>query len=275
MTNSQEHGNRTDDACQESKSKNGAHKKPSELRQKARASASKPITVFGRPMRREELFRLGGLLAFFVLLVVVVALIWPYMGQFFDADGRARMIEEIRNAGPLGVLILLGVQVLQVVVAFIPGEVVQIAAGVMYGPVGGMVIVLVGCVIASAIVYQVVHRLGQPFVESMVPMKYMERFREFEAKGKLDPLVFILFLIPGLPKDTFTYLVPLTNMPLSRYLVLSTIARIPGVFMSTFASAGVMDGNIRQAVIAVVVLAVLAGVGYFFKDKIIGLLGKK
>ena len=239
------------------------------------APSENTIKVFGRPIRKEDLFRLGGLAAFFVIVIVLLVLLWPFFGQFFEEGGRERMIEQAKNAGPLGVLMLLGIQVLQVVVAFIPGEVVQMAAGAMYGPIGGMIIILLGCVLASWLIYEVVHRLGQPFVEAMVPTKYLDKFRAFEEDGRLEPLVFVLFLIPGLPKDTFTYLVPLTHMPRDRYLFITTIARIPGVFMSTFAAAGLMDGNITRSVVVLVVLAVIAGLGFLFKDRIIDLLKRK
>lgn len=245
-----------------------------ERRQQVRETAAEPILVFGRPMHKEDLFRLAGLVVFFALMIAIVVLLWPFFGQFFEEGGRERMVAEIRNAGPLGVFMLLGIQVLQVVVAFIPGEVVQMVAGAMYGPVGGMAIILGGCLLSGLLIYEVVHRLGQPFVEAMVPTKYLDKFRSFEANGRLEPLVFVLFLIPGLPKDTFTYLVPLTNMSRNKYLAITTLARIPGVFMSTFAAAGFMDGNMRQAVIVIVVLAIVAGIGLLFKDRIIAMLDR-
>ena len=90
------------------------------------------------------------------------------------------------------------------------------AAGMMYGPWLGAAVVLLGCIISSAFVFAVVHRLGAPFVRDMVPTKYLDKFNAFEESGKLSIVVFILFLIPAMPKDTFTYLVPLTNMRFPR-----------------------------------------------------------
>ena len=63
----------------------------------------------------------------------------------------------------------------------------------------------------------------------MVPVQYLEKFRKFEKTGKLNIIVFILFLIPGLPKDVFTYLVPLTDMRMRTFLLLSNVGRIPGI----------------------------------------------
>ena len=163
--------------------------------------------------------------------------------------------------------ILLGMQFLQIVVAFIPGEVVQLAAGLMYGPVFGSIIILIGCVISSSVIFKLVHMLGAPFVQGMVSTEHLEKFRAFEESGKLDV---VLFLIPGMPKDVFTYIVPLTNMPYKKFIVLTTIGRIPGVVGSTYAAAGFASGEVVGPIVVLVVLAVIAVVAIVFRDKILG-----
>ena len=85
----------------------------------------------------------------------------------------------------------------------------------------------------------IVHRLGAPFVRDMVSKEHLEKFYEFEKSGKLNVVVFILFLIPAMPKDVFTYLVPLTNMRMRTFLILATIGRIPGVLVSTYGDVDV------------------------------------
>ena len=239
-----------------------------ERREAAREKAQEVTTVRGREMTRGDIFKFGGLIAFFALMVVVVILIWPYIHEAFEPGGLSRVIDDVRNAGPLGFLILLAMQFMQIVVAFIPGEVVQMAAGMMYGPWLGAAVVLLGCIISSAFVFAVVHRLGAPFVRDMVPTKYLDKFNAFEESGKLSIVVFILFLIPAMPKDTFTYLVPLTNMRMRDFLVLSNVGRIPGIVISTFAANGLVDGNITQSIIIFAVVAVIAIVAIVFRDKI-------
>lgn len=108
----------------------------------------------------------------------------------------------------------------------------------------------------------------------MVPTKYLEKFRAFEKTGKLNMIVFILFLIPGLPKDVFTYLVPLTDMRMRDFVLLSNIGRIPGVIVSTYAADGLVDGRIWESVIIFVVAALIAILGIVFKDKIMDVVGK-
>lgn len=230
--------------------------------------AEQPTVVHGHAMQMGDIFKFAGLIAFLAIMALVVYLLWPYFHELFEPGGLDRVIADVHAAGPVGFLILLGLQFLQIVVAFIPGEVTQMAAGLLYGPWVGALIILVGCVLSSAVIYLIVKKLGAPFVQKMVPTHYLEKFRAFEQSGKLNVTVFILFLIPGLPKDIFTYLVPLTDMPMKTFLVLSNVGRIPGIVVSTYAAAGLADGRIIESVLIFAVLAAIAIVGILLRDRI-------
>lgn len=232
--------------------------------------AAQPAVVHGHPMQMGDIFKFVGLIAFFAIMALMVYLLWPYFHELFEPGGLERVIEDVRAAGSVGFLILLGLQFIQIVVAFIPGEVTQMAAGLLYGPWVGALVILAGCVLSSAFVYVVVKRLGSPFVQKMVPTKYLDKFRAFEQTGKLNIIVFILFLIPGMPKDVFTYLVPLTDMPMRTFLILSNVGRIPGIVVSTYAADGLADGRIMESVIIFAALAAVAVVGILMRDRIMG-----
>lgn len=234
----------------------------------------KEITLFGKKIKQSDLIKLVGLVVFIVLITAIVVAIWPTLSIVFEPGGVETLIELITSQGPLGVLILLGMQLLQIIVAFIPGEVVQIAAGMMYGPLWGSVVILVGCVLSSMVVYELVHKLGAPFVRSMVGEKQLLKFRQFELSGKFGVTVFILFLIPGFPKDVLTYIVPLGDMNLRTFLLLSTIGRTPGVIISTYAAAGLADGNIVTSVIIFVVAALIAIIVLLLRNRIIDAISR-
>ena len=224
---------------------------------------------------RSAVFKFAGLVAFIAIMVVVVVIAWPYITDVFSEGGLTRLVERVQNAGWVGVLILLGMQFLQIIVAFIPGEVVQLAAGLMYGPWLGALLILIGCVISSSVIYQLVHKLGAPFVQGMVSTEHLEKFKRFEATGKLDIIVFVLFLIPGMPKDVFTYIVPLTDMEFKRFIVLTTVGRIPGVLGSTYAAAGFANGEVVGPIVVIALLAVIAVLAFVFRDKILDAFGKE
>ena len=147
------------------------------LKDKLHEKAEQEVEVRGHKMEKADIFKFVGLIAFFAIMVLIVVMLWPYFHELFEPGGLDRIINDVRGAGPVGFLILLGLQFLQIVVAFIPGEVVQIAAGLLYGPWIGALVILAGCVISSAFIFALVHKLGAPFVQSMVPVQYLEKFR--------------------------------------------------------------------------------------------------
>lgn len=219
-----------------------------------------------------DVVKLIGLIAVFALMGGVTAALWPTLSQLFEEGGIENLITTVQQAGAAGVATLLGLQLLQVIVAFIPGEVVQVAAGMMYGPWLGGIIVAVGACLASAVVYALVHWLGAPFVRSMVSDSFTDKFHRFEASGKLDTVVFVLFLIPGMPKDVFTYVVALTDMRLGPFLMLTTLARLPGIFLSTYAASSLANGDTTQGIIIFAIVAVVAVVCIVMRDRIINRL---
>lgn len=225
-------------------------------------------------INKADIFKFLGLVAFFAIMIITVVLMWPYFSVLFEEGGVDLVLTQVREAGPAGVLILLALQFIQIVVAFIPGEITQVAAGLLYGPWLGALIILIGCVLSSAFIFVLVHKLGAPFVQALVPTKHQDKIKKFEESGKLSITVFILFLIPGLPKDTFTYLVPLTDMRMRDFLLLSNIGRVPGVLVSTYAASGFVEGRIVQSIVIFAVAAAIAVVGLVFRDKIIGTLHK-
>lgn len=261
--------------------RNRAQSRRQELKERAHerkeefhAKADEETQLHGKPVRRGDIFKIAGLAAFVAIIALLGWLLWPYIHTLFEPGGIDEAINDVRNAGPLGFLILLALQFLQIVVAFIPGEATQMAAGMLYGPWLGGLVILVGSILSSAFVFVVVHRLGAPFVRDIVSDKWLEKFERFEQSGKLELTVFILFLIPVMPKDVFTYLVPLTSMRMRNFLLLSNIGRIPGILISTYAASGLVDGNMWQSIIILAVVAVIAVVCVIFREQIIGAVEK-
>ena len=150
-------------------------------------------------------------------------------------ENRSLVWQKIDALGPWGAVIFLVIQILQVVIAFIPGEPVELAAGLLYGTWGGLLICLTGILLGSSMIFAVVRRFGRPLVQRLVDEESIQKYAFLTDARKLDTLIFLMFLIPGTPKDTLNYLCPLTSISPVRFLVLSTFARIPSVISSTFA----------------------------------------
>lgn len=236
---------------------------------------SREIVYVGQaPVKRSDIFRFVGLIAFLIVLVIIGVVSWPYVAVLTEPNGVHKLVEEMQHAGVGGVFILEALQLLQIIVVLIPGEVVQIAAGMMYGPWLGALLIAIGCVLSTAFIYAVVHKLGAPFVRDMVPMDYLAKFQKFERSGKLSIAVFILFLIPGAPKDIMTYLVPLTDMPMKTFIVLTTVGRLPGVIGSTYAASALVKGDFGITIAIFVIAGILAVLGVIYREKLMDLLAR-
>lgn len=215
----------------------------------------------------------GKIALFVVLFVAIIAIIWgiaklcsPLIDMMSDPATQAQFEEWVNSLGILGVGVMLLIQIAQIVIAFIPGEFVQVMAGVMYGTWGGLALCLVGCVFASAIIFALIRRLGRDFVVKFFGEEQLQKYDFLQDSSKLETLVFILFLIPGLPKDLLTYIVPLTPISMRNFLLLSTIGRIPGMVASTLIGSSVSDANWPLIIGVFVVVIVIAGLGIWKKD---------
>ena len=196
-----------------------------------------------------------------VLAALATVFLWNWLASFSDEGFR----EYIRSFGAAGWLVLLGLQFLQVFIALIPGEILETAAGYAFGPLWGTVICYAGVALASVLVFFLVRRFGIKLVEVFVDREKINELRFLRQEKKRNFLVFILFLIPGTPKDLLTYFVGLTDMRFSTFMAISLVARVPSVLSSTIGGDLLGQGNFWAAawLYGITALVSLAGViGY-------------
>ena len=174
-----------------------------------------------------------------LLVIGVTAVLWRWLAGFSDEGFR----DYIRSFGAAGWLVLLGLQFLQVFIALIPGELLETGAGFVFGPLWGTALCYVGVALASTVVFVLTRRFGVKLVEVFISREKISQLRFLRSEKKRDLLVFILFLIPGTPKDLLTYFVGLTDMRLGSFLTISLIARLPSVLSSTVGGHLLGEGN--------------------------------
>lgn len=162
----------------------------------------------------------------------------------------------------VGSIIFSVVCAVQVVFAFIPGEVVEVAAGVLFGPWWGTLFCLIAETVGSVVVILLVRKFGRKFVESLYPREKIDSLPILNDRKKRNTFIFMLFAIPGTPKDFLTYIIGLTQISIPAYILLTFFARIPSVITSTFAGSSIGDGKLVQAVVIFAITAALSGIGY-------------
>ncbi len=184
--------------------------------------------------RRLKQKRAVAIVSVIVVLALMGWLTWFLLRSFDkNINSPEKFKAYIENFGVKGYLVAFGIQVLQVFVALIPGEVVEIGLGYAFGWFGGTLICLLGVAIASSAVFLFVKKLGIKAVELFVDADKINSLRFLNSEAKLKRTVFLLFFIPGTPKDLLTYFVGLTRMNLVQFLSITILARLPSVLSST------------------------------------------
>lgn len=143
-----------------------------------------------------------------------------------------RLRETLTGFGPWGPIVFIGFQVFQIIVFVIPGELVQIAGGYIFGPWLGLVYSLIGIALGSTGAFFLGRALGRPLVEALVCRERIEQFDRALGQRRGLVVLFILLLIPGVPKDILCYLGGLSTIPFLLFFLISTIARLPGLAFS-------------------------------------------
>ncbi|MBQ9112352.1 MAG: TVP38/TMEM64 family protein [Clostridia bacterium] len=195
-----------------------------------------------------------------VLLCVLSVLGFIFIKtRFSDTDAIKAWVDENYF---LGIVVMTLLCAVQVVIALIPGELLEIAAGYAFGGLMGAVICSVGTLIGSITAILLARRFGRRLVESLYPREKIDALPIINNPKKRNAMTFLLFLIPGTPKDLFTYVIGMTEMSIPLYIVLTSFARLPSVVISTIGGGALSDNRFMHAVIIFIVAAAVSAVGY-------------
>lgn len=204
-------------------------------------------------------------------------LIWQYYPAIenqMKPENMAAFQQRLSAFGIWGALVLFAIQTLQVISGIIPALPIQICAGITYGALGGLLLCMAGILAGSALVFAAVKKYGQPLIDRVFPAQKQHKLHFLYSHNRLNHIVFILYLIPAMPKDVLTYIAALTPLTLRRYLILTMIARIPTILGSTFASHAIMEGNYGSAVLVFCISGTLGILCLLFSKQILNWLKK-
>ncbi len=207
------------------------------------------------------------LLSIVIFFVIITITVGKPLLEFVSDSEKFRIW--VDSQGFWGRLTLIGLMCLQVVIAIIPGEVIEIGAGYAYGAIEGMFLCLIGAAIGSAIIFLFTKHFGIKMVEAFISREKINSLKFIKDSKKLNLLIFILFFIPGTPKDVITYFVGLTPISLRTFLILSSIARIPSVISSTIGGNALGMKDYTFAILVFAITAVISIIGVIIYNKIL------
>ncbi len=172
----------------------------------------------------------------------------------------------LQSLGPYSPAVFVLFQIFQVVAAPFPGELTGVAGGYVYGQTMGFVLSMVGLAIGSWVAFELASILGRPFVERFVSQEVLHKF-DFLTTNTGATICFLLFLIPGFPKDYLCYLLGLSRMKLGTFLIVSIIGRIPGTYLLTVQGAKFRDQEYYTVAVVAGVCAVILLVAYLYRNQ--------
>ena len=215
----------------------------------------------GIKLRRKALRRrvLVGLVA---AAVVTALLCWEYLPGLLAWLADARAVRAfVSDHAFVSRLAMLGINIVQVLLAFLPGEPVELASGYAFGFWEGTALCLVASGLATSAIYWATRRWGWKLVGLFFDRSLFDRFSWLKSAKRLELIMFIVFLIPGTPKDFLTYFAGLTNMRFLPVVLTATFGRIPSIVTSTIAASAVGSGNWPLVACTLVASAFLLAVG--------------
>lgn len=181
--------------------------------------------------------------------------------------------EFIASFGSLAALIFLILQIFQVVAAPIPGEMTGFVGGFLFGKVWGSILSTVGLTLGSMLAFWVARKFGMRFVEKVVKKQYIDKFNFFVTHKGLY-ITFVMFLLPGFPKDALCYFLGLTRLRLLDFILMNLFGRFPGTLMLTMQGSAVREGQYHAFFWLLAATVVLIVALYFSRNYIIEFVRK-
>lgn len=226
--------------------------------------------------QKTKIFKIALLMLVIAMMISITIYLIPVFKQLGTPQGQTMFKEKINNSGFIGILMLFGLQFAQIFLFIIPGEPIEILAGVCYGSICGTIFIMISTAIISIFMYFLVHKLGKKFIYDFVSKKKIEKIENnkvLKNQKTIRFIIFILFFIPGTPKDLLTYIAALLPIKPVEFVIISTLARIPSIISSTLAGASLFEGNwqfsfISYGVTFLIVAIMVLIIKIFDKNKV-------
>ena len=215
------------------------------------------------------------------LVTIVILALCGYLAWDILAGGpltqlfnnREELIKIVQDLGPLGPIAYMGLQILQTVVAPVPGNVVGAIGGLLFGW-WGVLWTTIGATIGATLVFWISRKFGRGLVEKLVKKESLDKF-DFVVGKRASIILFLIFLIPGLPDDIVCYVAGLTDVPIKKLIVIFALGRLPAVVGNNVIGTGLSEGNLGLVITFIVVGVVIFAILYKQQENIMKLLGRQ
>ncbi|MDR1272409.1 MAG: VTT domain-containing protein [Clostridiales Family XIII bacterium] len=212
------------------------------------------------------------LLSIIIGLPLLVYFMYPDLIKIvMDRELLSKTLEENMLAGAL---IYVGLQVMQIVISFIPGQVIQFAGGYVFSVPMAFLLTVGGCILGEFIAFFLAKFLGRDFVFMLAGKERSEKFIAAMNSKKAFNAIILIYLLPGLPKDIFTYVAGLSKLKPAPFVLISTAARLPALCGSLLVGGFVYSKNTVGVVVVLLIAAIVLIVAFVKRKSINALLDR-
>ncbi len=225
-------------------------------------------------MEQKKLQRIIKILLITLVIAIFVGLIIyliPLMKEISTKEGQLAFRQKINDWGVLGILVLFLLQLAQIVLVVLPGEPLEILAGMCYGAIGGAIFIFVSVFITTTLIFLLVKKYGKKYIYQSFKKEKIDKIENSKALKNpktVETVLAILFLIPATPKDLLTYIGGLLPITYKRFVIIATFARFPSVISSTIIGNDIAKGKWTSIVPIYATTFVLAGLIIFLANKL-------
>ena len=198
-----------------------------------------------------------------IIAAVGVILLISYLLYRLISDKEA-FEAWLSSYGSMSRIIYIAITAAQVLLALIPGEMLEIAGGYIFGAWEGTILNLLGAALGSILVFLLVRKFGRPLVTSVFSEEKLSKLRFLQDSKKRDILFTLIFILPGTPKDLLCYFAGLTTIKTPLFLLVCSLGRLPSVITSTIGGSAIEHESYPAAVIAFAIAAVISLGGILF-----------
>ena len=213
-------------------------------------------------LKTKKIISVISIIFFIVFCLIVGYFVGKPMINFVSQPEMFR--NWVESKGFLGKIAFIGMVIFQVVIALVPGEPLEIGAGYAFGGFEGSVLCILGITLGSMLVFWLVRKFGVKLVEVFFPIDKINHLKILKNKKRTGFIIFLIFFLPGTPKDLITYFVGLTDIKFSNFLLLASLARLPSIITSTLGGGALGTKEYISAIIIFLVAGVLSLLGIIF-----------
>lgn len=223
-------------------------------------------------MKESNINKIRKIIAVVILILFIIGFIkiLPTFVSLTTEEGRNAFEIQIESLGIKGAIAIVALEICKIILVFLPGEPIELVAGMCFGPLWGLLTIYLGVIISNILIIFAVKKYGVQFVKDIVPEDKIQKVEKMinENPDRSEITLFVLYFLPILPKDFITYIASLLPMEKKKVLLVSILGRFPAVFSSVLVGSKILDGDMKSIIIIYLITYIISGlIAMIYKKK--------